>query len=84
MAGLMWLLKRACGDAGLKPALDVPANVEVLVRLNGDQSFTFLLNHNESEVTVKLPSAMRDVLSGESLDGKVTLGKHDARVLAAA
>jgi beta-galactosidase len=81
IAGLTWLLKRACSDAGLKPALDVPAGVEVLVRSNGAQSFTFLLNHGDKAVDVRLPAPMRDVLSGESLEGKVTLGKHDARVL---
>jgi beta-galactosidase len=61
--GLAWVLGQAARDAGVAAAIDVPDGVEVVVRESDGDQFVFLLNHNESGVTVTLDGEHRDVLT---------------------
>jgi beta-galactosidase len=55
---------RVLGDAGVSPVLPgAPAGVEAVRR---DQ-WLFLLNHNETEVTVPVPAGATNTLTGEPL-----------------
>jgi beta-galactosidase len=73
------LLARVAADAGARPALDgLPADVEAVRR--GD--LLFLLHHGREPVTVDVPGTHRDLLTGESVTDRVTLGRHGVAVLA--
>ncbi|MEU0741950.1 beta-galactosidase [Streptomyces sp. NPDC006134] len=73
------LLTRAAAEAGVRPVLDgLPAGVEAVRR--GD--VLFLLHHGRAPVTVDVPGTHRDLLTGETVTGRVTLGRHGVAVLA--
>jgi beta-galactosidase len=56
------IMARALTDAGVEVP-DVPAGVERVQR----GQWLFLLNHNETEVTVALPEGATNTLTGEPL-----------------
>ncbi|HEX6357956.1 beta-galactosidase [Actinophytocola sp.] len=56
------VLARALEDAGV-PTPELPAGVESVLR----GQWLFLLNHNETEVTVPVPAGATDALTGEPL-----------------
>ena len=73
------LLARIAHDAGARPALDgLPDQVEAVRR--GD--LLFLLNHDREPVTVDVPGTHQDLLTGESVTDRVTLGRYGVAVLA--
>ncbi|MGW4730891.1 beta-galactosidase [Streptomyces shenzhenensis] len=75
---LRGLLARVAAAAGARPVLDgLPAGVEAVRR--GD--LLFLLNHGRDPVTVQLPGGHRDLLTGETVGGALTLGRYGAAVL---
>ncbi|HWQ13124.1 MAG TPA: beta-galactosidase [Roseiflexaceae bacterium] len=61
-AGMGWLLARACREAGVGPALDAPAGVEVVQRAAAGRRYLFLLNHGQAAADVHLPQPARDLL----------------------
>ncbi|MFF7332474.1 beta-galactosidase [Streptomyces sp. NPDC008150] len=72
------LLTAIAADAGVRPVLDgLPAGVEAVRR--GD--LLFLLHHGRSTVTVDVPGGHRDLLTGETVTDRVTLGRYGAAVL---
>ncbi|MFF0228433.1 beta-galactosidase [Streptomyces sp. NPDC004629] len=76
---LRGLLTRVAAGAGARPVLDgLPARVEAVRR--GD--LLFLLNHGREPVTVQVPGAHRDLLTGETVSGALTLARYGAAVLA--
>jgi beta-galactosidase len=81
MDALDWVIGRAVDEAQVKPALDVPAGVEVLVRKNAEKRFLFLLNHADTNVRVKLPTAMTDLISGARHEGVIELDVAGVAVL---
>ncbi|NEY36728.1 beta-galactosidase, partial [Streptomyces sp. PRKS01-65] len=73
------LLARAAAEAGVRPVLDgLPAGVEAVRR----GEVLFLLNHGGGPVTVQVPGTHRDLLTGEAVTGRVTLGRRGVAVLA--
>jgi beta-galactosidase len=79
--GVRDLLLTLCEQAGLHPPLQAPAGVEVTQRWQGEEPFTFVLNHNPHEVTVALDGPRRDLLSGRTA-ASFALGARDVMVLA--
>ncbi|AJP04079.1 beta-galactosidase [Streptomyces cyaneogriseus subsp. noncyanogenus] len=76
---LRTLLARAAAEAGVRPVLDgLPAGVEAVRR----GEVLFLLNHGRDPVTVQVPGTHRDLLTGETVTGRVTLGRRGVAVLA--
>ncbi|CAL9544280.1 Beta-galactosidase bgaB [Streptomyces sp. enrichment culture] len=76
---LRTLLTRVAAEAGVRPVLDgLPAGVEAVRR--GEA--LFLLNHGRAPVTVEVPGTHRDLLTGETVTGRVALGRHGVAVLA--
>jgi beta-galactosidase len=72
--GMIWLLEQACRTAGVKPvASNVPADVELLQRTNGNASWLFILNHSTDKVTVPLEQSGRDLLTGVEVSGTLEL-----------
>ncbi|MFH8560144.1 beta-galactosidase [Streptomyces sp. NPDC017988] len=77
-AALRDLLARAAARAGVRPPLDgLPRGVEAVCR--GD--LLFLLHHGRGEVSVAVPGRYRELLSGETAEGTVTLGRYGVAVL---
>jgi beta-galactosidase len=74
VAGMGWLMDRACGVAGVAVDTLTPRDVEVVRRTNGSQGWLFVLNHSTGQVQVRLDRPGLDVLSGALVDGSVTVG----------
>lgn len=72
------LLARIATDAGVRPVLaGLPPGVEAVRR----GELLFLLNHSREPVTVELPGAQHDLLTDETVEGEITLGRYGAAVL---
>ncbi|MDX2697199.1 beta-galactosidase, partial [Streptomyces ipomoeae] len=77
-AALRGLLARVAADAGVRPVLDgLPDGVEAVRR--GD--VLFVLNHGREEVTVDVPGTHRDLLTGATVTGSLSLGRYGVAVL---
>jgi beta-galactosidase len=75
------LLERICDETGVRPPLDAPPGVEVVRRRTDDRTFTFVLNHGERTVEVRLPGPARDLLTGAEHTGELVLEPLDVAVL---
>jgi beta-galactosidase len=72
-----WMLS----DAGLAPVLpNIPEGVDVGIRSGNNKRILILTNYNENAVTIDLPSAMHDILSGTTAS-KITLNQYGVAVL---
>ncbi|MBB0246289.1 beta-galactosidase [Streptomyces alkaliphilus] len=72
------LLVRAAAGAGVEPVLaDAPDGVEAVRR----GEVLFLLNHRPDPVTVTLPRAGTDLLTGRRCEGEVTLERYGVLAL---
>lgn len=72
-----WMLS----DAGLAPVLpNIPEGVDVGIRSSSNKRILILTNYNENAVTIDLPSAMHDILSGITAS-KITLTQYGVAVL---
>jgi beta-galactosidase len=80
-ASLARVIGSLLGAAGVKPAYDVPHGVERTVRQSGDKRWIFFLNHTPAPQAVTLTERHKDVLTGATHTGKVTLGPSDVMVL---
>ncbi|WP_437072440.1 beta-galactosidase [Streptomyces sp. enrichment culture] len=73
------LLARIAAEAGARPVLDgLPADVEAVRR----GELLFLLHHGREPVTVTVPGTHRELLTGETVTDRITLGRHGVAVLA--
>jgi beta-galactosidase len=79
--GMDWLLGRALGEAGVQPWLAAPAGVEIARRTDGAQSYTFVLNHNDQAVEIRLPAPARDLLAQQTHAAALALGAFGAAIL---
>lgn len=76
------LIKYICEQKGIKACLDVPQGVEVTQRYKGERIFTFVLNHNDSAVTIDLTDkTYQDLITGRTLTGQVELEAKDVLIL---
>ncbi|MFF4523041.1 beta-galactosidase [Streptomyces bluensis] len=72
------LLARITSGAGVRPVLDgLPEQVEAVRR----GELLFVLNHGREPVTVEVPGTHHDLLTGEALTDRVTLGRYGVAVL---
>jgi beta-galactosidase len=70
-----------CTRAGL-PLLELPPGVEAVRCANTEGELLFLLNHSSSPRTLELGDARRDLLSGDRIEGTITVPAYDLAVLA--
>lgn len=63
-AGVAWLIDRVLEQAGLAVVERPPAEVDMVRRKKGRESYLFVINHSDSEVV--LPSQGKDLLSGRT------------------
>lgn len=71
-------------EIGISPPLEAPEGVEVTRREADGRSYTFVLNHNTSQVRVPLPAPMRDLLTGKTHEHAVILPPHEVAILTGA
>ena len=75
------LLGRVAAEAGAGPVLaGLPEGVEAVRR--GD--LLFLLHHGRGSVTVPVPGAQVDLLTGAAVNGSLELGRYGVAVLSGA
>jgi len=67
---------------GIRPSVSIPSGVEITVRHDGSERWTYLLNHTAKAVDVPLKSMYRDVLSGKSISGSLNLEPYGVKLLA--
>ena len=80
---MLRVYEHAFEDAGVGPALDVLAGVEVIQRFGKGQSFLCILNHLPDTVTVDLKGFSGiDVLTGQYLAAQVPIESYGVRFLA--
>lgn len=69
-------------SAAIDPlALDLTSGIKATARYDGDTQFLFLSNASHEDLVVGLPKPMRDMNSGELMDGKCSLKGLSIRVL---
>lgn len=69
----------AVESAGIEAAPRPPAGLEVASRNNGPDTFTFLINHTDSDA--EYPATGRDLLSGEPVSGTAMVPAGTVRVI---
>jgi beta-galactosidase len=79
-ASLAHVLATLLGNIGIKP-LDVPRGVERTVRQSGNTQWIFFLNHAAAPQAITVSGQHRDVLTGATRSGKITLAPYDVLVL---
>ncbi|MEC0333960.1 beta-galactosidase [Paenibacillus macerans] len=79
---LQGFLKNLCEEKGIKPLLEAPAGVETARRVKDGIDYLFLLNHNAEDAQVDIGSnAKKELLSGETLTGNVTVPGRGVLIL---
>ena len=75
-------LNYLCQRFNIKPALEAPANVEVISRVKDGKEFIFVLNHKNETVQVPLPAGeYEDLLGLKSIRGECVLKPKDVAIL---
>lgn len=75
-------IKNVCDEKGIAPALNVPEGVEVTKRYKNNKEFTFILNHNESEVKINLKNnKYLELLSDKMIEKEISLKAKDLLIL---
>ena len=66
---------------GVKVPIEAPRGVEVTTRGTGKTKWIYLLNHTGTAQTVKMEGSYKDVVSGTTQSGSVSLDAYGVRVL---
>ena len=80
-ADLARVLLTIAALSGVKGTIEAPRGVEATMRRSSKGTLTYLLNHNPTAQTVKVPGKMKDVLSGTTFSETVSLDAYGVRVL---
>ena len=67
--------------ARVRPPLRPPAGVEVMVRQGKGRRLLFLVNHNEARTAVAVPAGKRELLTGRTTRGELTLDRFGVAVI---
>ncbi|MCJ7735834.1 MAG: beta-galactosidase [Anaerolineae bacterium] len=70
-----------CELLGISAPLQAPCGVEVVVRASDDGDLVFLLNGTQSDKSVEVPAGCLDLISGELVEGEVSVSALGVRVL---
>jgi len=75
------LLKDILQEADVRPALDAPRGVEVVVRKNGNEKYLFLLNHTDQVQFVNAGGTYLELINGDTESETVRLSPRDVKIL---
>ncbi len=67
------LAKYVCKQNKIQSILNVEEGIEVTKRIKEDKTFIFVLNHNESDVLVKIPFSCKELLTNVEYNGNAEL-----------
>jgi beta-galactosidase len=70
-------------SAGLPARERIDTDLESVTRSDESTDYTFVLNHGRTERTVDVPVGAVDLLTGDTVTGRLTLARFGAAVLAA-
>ncbi|GAB3956820.1 hypothetical protein GCM10027614_70370 [Micromonospora vulcania] len=73
------LVARLVAEAGVRPAAQVPAGVEVVRRRDGERSWLFAINHTEAEVRLAVTGT--ELLTGARSAGELTVPAGEVAVV---
>jgi beta-galactosidase len=74
---VLWLLEQA----GLDSPVEMPPGLEYCTRESDSAVYTFLLNHNDTSVSVEMTRKLADIFTGEPVSGRVIIGPRDLLLL---
>jgi len=80
-ADLARALLTLAAAAGVKAPTQLPAGVELTRRRISEGVVTFLLNHSSQPQSIQLGGSSKDLLTGSSLSGSISLEPYGVRVL---
>ncbi|MBO5069760.1 MAG: beta-galactosidase trimerization domain-containing protein, partial [Roseburia sp.] len=63
-----------------KDVLEIPASVELAVREKDGKQYLFLLNYPAQETAITIKRPLRELISGDVLNGKVTMKPYEVFV----
>ncbi len=67
-------LEKVCYDHGIEPVLKTPLGVEVTKRVDGENTWLFILNFNRDEMSIDLCGLSGlELLSGEEVSQKISI-----------
>lgn len=75
------LIARLLDDAKVERWVELPEGVEASVRQGAGRRLAFLINHNQTEASVAIPSGKKELLTGEVLGNRVRLGPYGVAVI---
>ena len=75
------LIARLLQDAGIRPAVNPPAGVEVSIRQGHGRKLLFLMNHTEEPKTVNVPESKMELLSGARTRTTLTMNRFEVAVI---
>jgi len=81
LAGLTWLIRRACATAGIEFGPELPAAVEVVRRSSGPDTWQFILNYTTDPVELPLERPGTEVLSAATVARSVRVGPLDVAIV---
>src|SRR5579864_3166135 len=80
-ADLARVLLTLIATAGVKGALEVPAGIEVTRRRTDHGTITFVLNHTNAPQSIQIAGASKELLTGATRSGTVSLEPYGVCVL---
>jgi beta-galactosidase len=75
------LMATLCDQEGVGAPMVAPAGIEITQRCKGNKTYTLVLNHQDTEQGVALPTRYRDLLTSRELSGTIALAPKDVLVL---
>lgn len=75
------LMRHLLDDARVERWVNLPDGVEASIRQGAAGTLAFLINHDQTEKDVALPSGKRDLLTAEVLGDRVHLGPYGVAVI---
>jgi len=75
------LISDVLKTAGVKPILNPPDGVEATIRQGKGKRLLFLMNHTEETRIVQVPKGKRDLVSGDTTTGALTLAAYGVAVV---
>jgi len=76
------LMKHYCNEKVIHPIIETPEGVEVSQRVRDNRTFTFILNHNNNEVSLDLPEGnYRSLLEERDVSGRIIISAKEVYIL---
>lgn len=73
-------IAKLCKEAAIR-TFRLPENVEMTVRIKGEQEFLFVLNHNNENVCISLEKEYEDCITGKTESGMVVMEPRQSMIL---